>query len=75
MVDLCHLGMRGEELDHLLRVERVTLYAQRESLEALEKDPGVEGRDGCTGVAEDDGADAGDERRSARHVGEDGSVI
>ena len=75
MVDPLHLGMVSQKLDHAQGVAHVALHAQRERLESLQQDPGVEGRDGSARVAQDDGTYARDEGRRSGHVGEDGAGV
>ena len=53
----------------------MTLHAQREGLQTLQQDEGVEGRDGGARVAQNDGADAGDKGGWTRYVGKDGAVL
>ena len=43
VVDLGHVRVAHEEVDDLLGVLHVTVDAQRQSLGALEQDPGVNG--------------------------------
>ena len=52
MVDLGHLGMILEKFHYLQRILYVALYAQRERLQSLQEDEGIEGRDGSTRVAQ-----------------------
>ena len=75
MVHLLHLGVLSQILHHLERVLYVTLYAQRQSFESLQQYPCVERRDGGTGVAQYDGADACHEGSLACNVGKYRTVI
>ena len=45
----------------------MTFYAERQGFQALDKEPGGNGGNGCAGIAEDLGADAGD-KACARYV-------
>ena len=67
--------MLSQELHHLQCVLHVALHPQTQRLHALQQDKRVERRDGGTGVAKDDGTDAGHERSRSGHVGEHGAVI
>ena len=51
VVDPGHFGVGGEEADDAFGVVGVALHAQAECLQALQKNPCVEGRDGRSGVA------------------------
>ena len=53
----------------------MSLYAQRQRLYTLQQYPRIEGRDGGTCVAQDDGPDAGYECCRTGHVGKDSTVI
>ena len=75
MVHLGHLGVRGQIPDYLLGVLDMALHAQRQGLEALQQQEGVEGADGRAGVAQYHGPDTCHECRVARHVGEYRAVI
>ena len=72
MVHLGHLGMVGEEIDHLQGILHMTLYAQAQRLDTLQEDKGIEGRDGSTSITQDDGTDAGDISGSTYSVGKYG---
>lgn len=61
VVDASHFRVIGKELDYLLCVVGMTFNAQAQRLESLQQYPCVEGVDGSSGVAEDDGTDTGDE--------------
>ena len=75
VIDPRHLGVLGEIVYHLEGVVDVTLNAEGQRLKALEQDEGVEGRDGCTSIAEQDSADAGDESCRSGDIGEHGTVV
>ena len=57
MVDARDLRVRRQPRDDLLRVLRVAVEAQRECLDALQQQEGVERGDGRAGVAQENGAD------------------
>ena len=75
MVNGCHLRMLAEEVDHLQGVLHMTLHTQTQCLDTLQEDEGVEGRDGSTCIAQDDGTDAGDVSGSAYSVGKYDAMI
>ena len=52
MVDLGHLGMILEKFHHLQRILYVALYTERERLQSLQENEGIEGGDGSTRVAQ-----------------------
>ena len=59
MVDARDLRVRRQPRDNSLRVLRVAVEAQRERLDALQQQEGVERGDGRAGVAQENGADVG----------------
>ena len=61
VVDLLHLGVVCQEFDHLLGVLHMALDAQAQGLGALQQQECIERGDGGTGIAQQDGADVGDE--------------
>ena len=75
MVHLGHLRVLLQEVDHLQCVLYVALHTQAERLQTLQQDEGIERRDGCTGVTQYDGTDAGDEGCSTSHVGKHSTVV
>ena len=75
MVDLLDLGMVGQERDDLLGVLDVALDAQAQSLGALQQQECVERRDGGTGIAQQNGADVGDEGGGAGGIGKGDAVV
>ena len=75
VVHLGHFRMAGQEADHLQRILHMALHAQAQCLNALQQDEGVEGRNGGTGVAQQDGTDAGDEGCCSHGVGKHDAVI
>ena len=70
VVDLLHLGVVCQEFDHLLGVLHMALDAQAQGLGALQQQEGVERRNGCAGITQQDGADVGDKGSGAGCVGE-----
>ena len=70
VVDLFHLRMVGQELHDLLGVLHMALDAQAQGLGALQQQEGVERRNGCAGITQQDGADVGDKGSGAGCVGE-----
>ena len=75
MVDLLDLGMVGQERDDFLGVLDVALDAQAQSLGALQQQECVERRDGGAGIAQQDGADVGDEGGGAGGIGKGDAVV
>ena len=75
MVDVLDLRMVDEEIDNLFGVFRVALQTEREGLGPLQQEEGVERRERCTGVAEQDRTDVGNERRRADRLDEGDTVI
>ena len=75
VVDPLHLRMRREEFYDLLRVFNMTLYAERERLNALQKQKCRKGRDGRACIAEQYCADIGDECRRAGCFDEGHAVV
>ena len=75
VVDLLYLGVTGQEIDYAQGILDVTLDAQREGLEPLQQQEGVEGADGGAGVAQNHGPDAGDVGGGSGHVGKSGAVV
>ena len=75
MVHLRDERVLREVLHHLQRVLRVSLDAEGQRLDALQENPGIEGRDGSPCVAQNDGTDAGHEGCCSGHVGKHGSVV
>ena len=53
----------------------MTLHTQAQGLDTLQQNEGVEGRDGSTGITQDDGTDAGNISSCANSVGKDDAVI
>ena len=54
MVYLLHQRMLAEELNNLLGVLHMTLYPQGKGFHALQNDEGIERRNSCTGVTQQD---------------------
>ena len=75
VVDLFYLGVTDQEIDYPQGILDMALNPQREGFESLQQQEGIEGADGGTGVAQNDGPYAGDEGGRAGHVGETGSVV
>ena len=75
VVDLFHLGVVCQEFDHLLGVLHMALDAQAQGLGALQQQECIERGDGGTGIAQQDGADVGDEGGRACGIGEGNTVI
>ena len=61
VVHLGHLRVLREELQDLLGVFHMAVQTQRQSLGALQKQEGIERRNGCTFVTKEDGTDIDDE--------------
>ena len=57
MINLSHLRIVLQILYHLQCILNVTLYTEAQCLQALKKNPGIEWRDGCTGITKDDRTD------------------
>ena len=57
MMNSCNLRMVLQEIDYLQCVFYMALYTQTQRLYTLQEDEGIEGRDGCTSIAQDDGTD------------------
>jgi len=75
VVDLFHLRMVCQEFDHLLGVLHMALDAQAQGLGALQQQECIERGDGGTGIAQQDGADVGDESGRADGIGEGNTVV
>ena len=75
MVDARDLRVRRQPRDDLLRVLRVAVEAQRERLDALQQQEGVERGDGRAGVAQENGADVGHKSGLARGLHERDAVV
>ena len=75
VVDLLHLRMVCQEFDHLLGVLHMALDAQAQGLGALQQQECIERGDGGTGIAQQDGADVGDEGGRACGIGEGNTVV
>ena len=75
MVHMLHLRMMRKVLHDLLRVLRVALQTQGQRLHALQEQEGIEGRNRCARVAQENRADVGDERRRADRVCEGNAVV
>ena len=50
----CHLFLLAEEIGHRFRILAMLLHAQFQGLQAFEVQPGIEGTDAGTGVADED---------------------
>ena len=75
VVDLGHVRVAHEEVDDLLGVLHVTVDAQRQSLGALEQDPGVERADAGALVTQQDSADIGCEGGGTGSLGKRNTVV
>ena len=75
VVDLLHLRMVCQEFDHLLGVLHMALDAQAQGLGALQQQECIERGDGGTGIAQQDGADVGNEGGRACGIGEGNTVV
>ena len=75
MADAGHLGVARQEADNPQRVLHVPLHTQREGLEPLQQDKGVERRQGRSRVAQQDGTDTGDKGCPPGNIGKDRAVI
>ena len=67
--------MPCEEVYDLDGVLDVPLDAERKSFDTLEENPGIERRDGRTGVTENDGPDSGHEGSGSCDISEHCSVV
>lgn len=68
IVDLCHFRMFFQEFRQFLGVGHVTFYAERQCFQPLDEEPGRNRRNGCAGIAEDFGTNAGN-KACPRDVG------
>ena len=75
VVYLPHLGVVAEILHHLEGILHMSLHTEGERLQSLQQDPGIERRQGSTGITEDDRPNAGNEGSSSGHIGKDGAMI
>ena len=75
VVHLCHFWVVGEIFHHFQGVLHMALNAQREGLYALQQQEGIEWADGCTLVAQQDGADTCHIGCSTQSVGKHNAVI
>ncbi len=75
MVDLLHLGVLIQEIDHLQRVLHMPLHAEGQRLNALQEQEGVERRDACARVAQERCADLHHVSRGADRVRKHDAVI
>ena len=75
MIDLLHLRVTGEIIHHLFRVLGVAFQAQGESLGPLQEKERRERGDTRAGIAQQDRADIGGERRRPRGLGELDAVV
>ena len=75
VVDLCHLGMFAEEVNHLQRILNMALYTQAQCLNTLQQDESIKRRDGSTGIAQDNRTDAGNIGYSTYSIGKDDAMI
>ena len=69
VVDLLHLRVVCQKLDHLLGVLHMALDAQAQGLGALQQQEGVERRNGGTGITQQDRTDVGDKSCGACCIG------
>ena len=65
---MLHLRMMRKVRHDLLRVLRVAFQTQGQRLHALQEQEGIEGRNRRAGVAQENRADVGDERRRADRI-------
>ena len=75
VINLGDLWVSGEKFYDLEGVLDMTLDAKWERLDALKKSPGVERRDAGASVAENDGADAGDEGCRTGDIGKNSAMV
>ena len=75
MVHLGNMAVTGQELNDLLGVLDMTVNAERQSLGALEQDPGVERADAGALVTQQDSADIGCEGGRAGSLGKRDAVV
>ena len=70
-----HLGVLLQVLGHRQRVVADAVHAQRQGLDALQNEEGVERRERCTGVAQRHHAGAADEGCGTQRLGVDHAVV
>ena len=75
VINLSHLRVVLQILYYLQCILYVTLYTEAQCLQALKKNPGIEWRDGCTGITKDDRTDSGYEGCCSGYICEYGTMI
>ncbi len=75
VINLSHLRIVLQIFYHLQCILNVTLYTEAQCLQALKKNPGIEWRDGCTGITKDDRTDSGYEGCCSGYICEYGTMI
>ena len=75
VINLSHLWMVGQEVNNLQCILHVTLYTQTQCLNTLQQDKGIEWRQSCTGVAQNNGTDTGDVSGSTYCIGKYDTMV
>ncbi|CDC25491.1 5-enolpyruvylshikimate-3-phosphate synthase [Prevotella sp. CAG:386] len=75
VIDLGYLWIVLQILYYLQGILYVALYTEAQCLQALKKNPGIEWRDGGTGITKDDRTDSGYEGCCSGYICEYGTMI
>ena len=75
VIDLSYLWIVLQVLHYLQCILYVAFYTEAQCLQALEQNPGIEWRDGGTGITKDDRTDTGYEGSCSGYICEDCTVI